>query len=224
MFDARKFGSNLSRLRKGLDMTQSALADRLNLTRQAISKYETGDSFPDISLLADIAELFRVRVEDLIAAGGPTRAEAGILLDRQTTEASKEEVVNIAPYVKPSVLDKLADSLARQGIDISELVTLSEYMNANSIERMLGETVIDPVNDELMEKLIPVLNDESKLAIFEKILNGEMDWHFIRILIPYAEYLTSQIEAAVLEGAIPYEALKELREGAAIAWRKKHIS
>ncbi len=46
MFDTRKFGAFLARLRKNADMTQSELADKLNLTRQAISKYERGDSFP----------------------------------------------------------------------------------------------------------------------------------------------------------------------------------
>jgi len=45
MFDINKFGRYLSRLRKNADMTQSELADELNLTRQAISKYENGVSF-----------------------------------------------------------------------------------------------------------------------------------------------------------------------------------
>ena len=48
MFDIKKFGAYTSKLRKKADMTQSELAERLNLTRQAISKYECGDSFPDI--------------------------------------------------------------------------------------------------------------------------------------------------------------------------------
>ena len=58
MFDANLFCENLSRLRRCADMTQSELADRLNLTRQAVSRYEKGDSFPDISILVKIAEIF----------------------------------------------------------------------------------------------------------------------------------------------------------------------
>ena len=45
MFDTIKFGAFLAKLRKSADMTQSELGDRLNLTRQAISRYECGDSF-----------------------------------------------------------------------------------------------------------------------------------------------------------------------------------
>ena len=56
MFDTMKFGKALSTLRKQSDMTQNEVADRLNLSRQAISKYERGESFPDISVLVMIAD------------------------------------------------------------------------------------------------------------------------------------------------------------------------
>ena len=49
VFDINKFRLTLAKLRKDHDMTQFELADKLNLTRQAISRYENGDSFPDIA-------------------------------------------------------------------------------------------------------------------------------------------------------------------------------
>ena len=52
-----------------------------------------------------------------------------------------------------------------------------------------------------------MLNRASKEAIFQKILGGEMDWHFIKVLLPYADYITTQIEAAVVAGALPWEVL-----------------
>lgn len=48
MFDIKKFGGYLCCLRKNADMTQMELADKLNLTRQAVPRYEHGDSFPDV--------------------------------------------------------------------------------------------------------------------------------------------------------------------------------
>ena len=65
MFDAMKFGKALSTLRKQADMTQNEVADKLNLSRQAISKYERGESFPDISVLVMIAELFHVTLKEM---------------------------------------------------------------------------------------------------------------------------------------------------------------
>jgi transcriptional regulator with XRE-family HTH domain len=79
MFDTAKFGALVATLRKGADMTQSELADRLGLTRQAISRYECGDSFPDISILREMASIFNISVELLISSGNPTEGEAQIL-------------------------------------------------------------------------------------------------------------------------------------------------
>ena len=60
MFNTIQFGKYLSDLRKKKDMTQSEVADKLNLTRQAVSRYETGDSFPDISILVEMAKIYEV--------------------------------------------------------------------------------------------------------------------------------------------------------------------
>lgn len=73
MFDAELFCANISKLRRDADMTQSELADKLNITRQAVSRYEKGDSFPDISVLVKIAEIFGISIDELIGAGCPHR-------------------------------------------------------------------------------------------------------------------------------------------------------
>jgi transcriptional regulator with XRE-family HTH domain len=51
MFNTKKFGRYLSRLRKKADMTQSKLAEKLAVTRQAVSGYERGDSSPTFQYL-----------------------------------------------------------------------------------------------------------------------------------------------------------------------------
>ena len=79
MFDTMKFGKALSTLRKSADMTQNDVADRLNLSRQTISKDERGESFPDISVLVMIADLFQVTLDQLIDYGEPTHGESLIL-------------------------------------------------------------------------------------------------------------------------------------------------
>lgn len=115
MFDIKKFGAYISRLRKKADMTQSELAERLNLTRQAISKYECGDSFPDISILIEVAEVFGITLDELVSSGHPTEKEAAILgravegqdLCCELEKQCISDIVNIAPLLKPSLLDKM---------------------------------------------------------------------------------------------------------------------
>lgn len=59
-------GKNIKKLRRDTGMTQDQLAERLNVTRQAISNWETGKTQPDIETLSNLAECFEVTVEELI--------------------------------------------------------------------------------------------------------------------------------------------------------------
>ena len=216
MFNTIKFGRYLSRLRKKADITQSALAEKLAVTRQAVSSYERGDSFPDVSILVLIADIFGVSLDDLINSGEPTRGESLILGNiaignSDVIAESVADVVNLAPLLKPSILDKLSIGLNKKGIDISNIVSLAEYLNEDSVIALLENTTFDTISDELIEKLMPILDEKSKSTIFQKILDGEMDWHLIKSLILYADYMTSQIEAAIIEGAIPWEVQEIMR-------------
>ena len=53
------------RIKNGL--TQAQLAQRLCVSDKAVSKWETGNGYPDISLLADIASAFNISVAELLA-------------------------------------------------------------------------------------------------------------------------------------------------------------
>ncbi|NLG03212.1 MAG: helix-turn-helix transcriptional regulator [Clostridia bacterium] len=64
--DKEKFGSFIAVLRKESGLTQKELAQKINLTDKAISKWERGLSFPDISMLEPLAETLQVSVLELI--------------------------------------------------------------------------------------------------------------------------------------------------------------
>ena len=59
------FKDNLTALRKLNGLSQEALAEKLGISRQTLSKYETGDSLPDIENCRQSAELFEVRLDEL---------------------------------------------------------------------------------------------------------------------------------------------------------------
>src|SRR5437870_8660931 len=68
MVDPRLTGAVISRLRRAKDWTQLELAERLSVTHQAVSRWETGESFPDVVVLYGIAQLFGVRVDELLGS------------------------------------------------------------------------------------------------------------------------------------------------------------
>ena len=63
---ANTIGKNIRRLRTDCHMTQDTLAERLFVSRQTVSNYETGKSNPDIDTLTKLAEIFETDVNTLI--------------------------------------------------------------------------------------------------------------------------------------------------------------
>ncbi len=63
----RQIGQNIVACRKQAGMTQVALAEKLNYSDKAVSKWERGESAPDVLTLVQLAELFGVSVNDLLA-------------------------------------------------------------------------------------------------------------------------------------------------------------
>ena len=66
MEDLKKIiAKNIAELRKSAEMTQIDLAEKLNYSDKAVSKWERGESLPDIAVLKKIAELFSVSIDYL---------------------------------------------------------------------------------------------------------------------------------------------------------------
>ena len=61
-----KVGKNIRKQRVQQGMSQEALAEKLHVSRQTISNYETGKSYPDIDMLVNIAEVLQVEIQVLI--------------------------------------------------------------------------------------------------------------------------------------------------------------
>ena len=63
----KQIGKNIVSYRKRLRMTQAGLAEKLNYSDKAVSKWERGESVPDVQTLMQLAELFDITVNDLLA-------------------------------------------------------------------------------------------------------------------------------------------------------------
>ena len=59
-------GEKLKKLRRNRDLTQEEVATHLGISYQAISKWERGDGYPDITMLPALANYFAVSVDELI--------------------------------------------------------------------------------------------------------------------------------------------------------------
>ena len=59
------FKDNLTHLRKLNHMTQEEIAEKLGVTRQAVAKWESGETIPDLEKSRQLAEIFGVSLDDI---------------------------------------------------------------------------------------------------------------------------------------------------------------
>ena len=82
------FGEKLYRLRKEKGLSQEALAERLNTTRQAVSKWENNQGYPETEKLIQLAGCFQVTTDYLLRdeQAGPPPEESGYYVSRELAE------------------------------------------------------------------------------------------------------------------------------------------
>ena len=61
-----KFGDNLKIIRKNKKMSQEELAEKVNVSRQSVSKWETGESYPEMNNILELCKIFNCKINDLV--------------------------------------------------------------------------------------------------------------------------------------------------------------
>lgn len=61
-----KFGENLYNLRKANKMSQEKLAEKVDVTRQSVSKWENGESYPEMDKIMKLCDIFHCKINDLV--------------------------------------------------------------------------------------------------------------------------------------------------------------
>lgn len=77
------FSQQLIRLRKEHQLTQAQLAEKLHLSRQAVSKWENGESQPDLDTLTALCDIFQVSADELLRETSPIPLPAAAIGLRQ---------------------------------------------------------------------------------------------------------------------------------------------
>lgn len=64
--DSKLFGKKISHLRKEKQLTQAQLAEKLNISNKTVSRWETAEGYPEITLIAPLAEALGVTTDELL--------------------------------------------------------------------------------------------------------------------------------------------------------------
>lgn len=82
-------GSNIATYRKRQGLTQAGLAEKLNYSDKAVSKWERGESVPDVLTLVQVAELFGISVNDLLTDPNVLPEETGAVVGKMEKAVEK---------------------------------------------------------------------------------------------------------------------------------------
>ena len=99
--DQVKIGALLRVLRKEKNLSQEQLAKRFNVSSRSVSRWENGNTMPDISLLIELADFYEIEIRDLLS--GERKRET-------MNENMKETLVMVADYTNAEQ-EKLTKSL-----------------------------------------------------------------------------------------------------------------
>ena len=105
------FNNKLYELRKQKGFSQEELANRLNVSRQTVSKWEVGDSTPDMEKLIAISDLFGISRDELVLDKAPEPAPA--------PQSAKSELYT---DIKEKVLTEDNGKKVRKGLKIAGIV------------------------------------------------------------------------------------------------------
>lgn len=159
-----RFGEKLSILRKQRGMTQMELAEKLDISRQAVSRWEQGTSEPSTENLVSIGKLFDVSVDALMNENVQLQVESAVQIavkDQESDESTNfyrgsnhvkfTKQVIVACLV--AIVSVLIVSLCCFGMWVSdqetkEPVPIDELERAELVEDGAGELYLETVGDQ----------------------------------------------------------------------------
>ena len=151
------FGERIAELRKSKNMTQETLSRKLNVTAQAVSKWERDESMPDVSLIPCLAEILDVTTDTLFGI-----EKKSVVEYRGTNEKSFEKTV-LKINIKLNIpLPLLKTMNATEGI--TNLLN-----NGTHIPPFGFDTLIQMIECGADGKLIDINDDDGSSIVIEVV-------------------------------------------------------
>lgn len=149
-----KFGDNLRKLRKSNNISQEVLAEKVKVSRQSVSKWETGDAYPEMNNILELCKIFKCHINDLV--------NDSIIDMDSLDEDVKMSVVKFksAKQKKVKALSKIMSVVARIG-KVMCIISICAII----ITMFVLPTIISKI--EVVDNQI-VVNGSDKFTVIEK--------------------------------------------------------
>lgn len=159
------FSKNLRRLRLDKNLTQEQLANILGVSVQSVSRWECGNTLPDVMLLPEIAKIYSVTVDDLYRAdvkGYPSYAQR-LLAVYEASGRSEDFLATEQEFSRMSASELTADDLRSWGVLYHYMMKHSSIQAQQKLEQaMRHPDVSEQVYSSAAQQKIALLCDLGK--------------------------------------------------------------
>lgn len=171
MININKVGEQIAMLRKAKGLTQAELGERLNVSFQAVSKWERAEAMPDIGILVDLARVLETSVDNILTGG-----EKIINFRGKITVADMREGV--------ACIEKCGRLLGRDNLIYRSAVDgINNSMNTDIEEAFADERIFECF---VAEAIIQNLKAGAYIDLTD-VKNGFKHERFRNIVLDYAE-------------------------------------
>ena len=162
------FSDNLQFLRGREGITQEQLAERLDVSRQSVSKWESGISFPEMDTLLRLCDMYQVSLDVLLRGS----AEETFVSDTAQYDAFMNSYIRRITYSVGGIIAGVAAMIALTALGVNELVSVSLFLMI--VTAAVVTMVASGMQEDLFRKRNPVIRDfytvEEKDAFQRKMI------------------------------------------------------
>ena len=205
MFDTMKVARKIKEARIARNMTQMNLADAMEVSYQAVSNWERGNSCPDIGKLEQLCQILEISVEELLGTDSASRTLSRIMAKEDAPQADAkpitiEEIQEVAPLLPPANMEQLLDdSLEGQEegetLDLKAIIGLAPFLDEKYLDALIKRAQVHSLKD--LAGLAPFLSSEMLDSLVE---NADIEGD-ISGITSLAPFLSSQALDALVEKA-----------------------
>lgn len=162
-----KFGDNLKLIRKNKKMSQEQLAEKMNVSRQSVSKWETGEAYPEMNNILELCKIFNCKINDLVHTDMTDISsldEEIVMSVVKFNEKKQKEVKTLSNVI--SLIGKIGAIVLKVAIPFIILGMILVPYIVNNIEIKDNEIVFKTDNIKII--------GENKIEIHDIII-GEFD-------------------------------------------------
>jgi len=209
MLDNKKIASYIANKRKSKGLTQQQVADTLNISFQAVSKWESGAAYPSIELLYALSRLLGTTTDEILNAKnsdnmGLTYSKAGV--DISYTDAMKSEMAGYVSSPNPRVLNELGAFASLYDIkfdDVPNPVLVLKSEEPGSKQKLaLKYGYTESICHDLINHLVNdiIVMGARPLAVLDTIICGNAEKDTIKTLVKGMSEACRQNECDLVGG------------------------